>query len=294
MHTQGAAARLCAAAWLAAVCGCATGGRTAALESQLRRQEDRLIATERQLEEARQEAEAARLQVAKLQAAPDTPAAAVERPEKLAFASLLTGGVDEDGTPGDEAVRAVIQPLRKDGTSIPAPGRLEVELLDVAAAPQDRVRGKWAFTGEDLRGQWDAGLFASGYTMELVPEDGVLPEDALLIARFVAPDGSQVEATRTLRLNTAEDLTVFAGDAGPIKDGALLPVSATERPLSDADLTADFPDELPVREPPAEEPEPGDPSANPFADFMQSGEHAARRPVRTSDNWTSATIPVLR
>ena len=287
------AALLIGGGFVCCAAGCSSGRRTDALEARLRVQEDRLLETTDALENARTEAANARRTVARLQAESQRPAAPADAPAKLAFASLLTGGIDEDGVPGDEAIRAVIQPLTEDGVAVRSPGRLEVELLDVAAAPEDRVRGRWTLEGEELHEQWDDGLFASGYTLELSPESDDLPRDSLLIARFQTPDGRQVESTRTVRLRPAGESAMAAFDAAPdsvaaVKTAAadaadqVQAVSATARQLSDAVINADMPPEWPMRQPPADE------ETNPFVDFE------ARRPVVTSDVWTDATIPTLR
>ena len=273
--------RIAAAALLCAS-GCALGGATERLEARLRVQEDKLLQASARLEAAEREAADARRTIAAMQAESKLPPPTGETPTQLAFASLLTGGVDEDGRPGDEAVRAVIQPLTDEGSPVRAAGTLEVELLDVAAAPEHRVRGRWSFEGEALREQWDAGLFASGYTLELAPDEGPLPDDALLIARFRTPDGRQVEATRSVTLRPDAAAVAAATDFGPSATQDVRPVSAVEEPMPESLINADFPGELPMREPPAEE------AGNPFADFE------TLKPVRTSDVWTDATLPVVQ
>ena len=275
------AASLMLAALCVLTCGCVGGPDVEVLESRLRMQEDRLRETADALASAQAEATDARETIAALQSEVCQPLPGGQAPVKLAFASLLTGGIDEDGRPGDEAVRAVIQPLNENGGPVEAVGRLEVELLDVAASPDDRVRGRWSFDGEELHKQWDDGLFASGYTLELTPEDGPLPDDALLIARFQTPDGRQVEATRTVRLRPAG--TDAVADFKDTAVDAVRQVSAAVESMPSEILNADFADVLPVREPPK-----GDAKPNPFAEFEPL------RSIKTSDVWTDETLPTMR
>lgn len=269
--------------------GCATGRNVEILESRLTAHQDKLLATERQLVEAKREIQS--LQDSLVSAREEAAArgkmvGAGPRPVSLAFSSLLTGGVDEDGHPGDEAVRVILQPISDEGGTIRAEGQLDLELLDVSAPAERRTKGHWSYSGQDLRDLWAAGLFSTGYTLHLTPEDGVLPEAALLIAKFTTPEGEQLEAVHTVKLDPDDMLAMDRGRS-PVQKSAIQPVSAEQESLSDEELSRDLPDEFPIRE----APKAGE------TDSKQSSQRFGIRgnnPVRTSDAWTEDAIPTLR
>lgn len=267
--------------------GCASSKNMEALESRLRVSEDRAIEAERALSEAQREIATLRDEVVLVREQAAGQGRVVSqgpRPTELAFVSLMTGGVDEDGSPGDEAVRAIVQPIADETGPIRAEGELVVELLDISAPADDRVCGSWRFEGQELRDLWSAGLFSTGYELTLAPQNRPLPDGALLLARFTTPEGDQLEATHTLKLRP--DLSVAGGPRGPVRQ-----VSASEANFGQhserniASMDEQLPDTLPVREPPRRA--PVGPAGNPFAEFLQ-------KPTRTSDSWTDTSIPVLR
>ena len=265
-------------------CGCATSKNVELLESRLTAEQDKLLSIERELVDARREIRSLQdtlVATRKKAAAAGEPIQVGPRPVSLVFSTLLTGGIDEDGHPGDEAVRAIIQPVSADGGTIPAEGQLSIELLDVSAPADRRTRGSWTFAGQQLRDLWSSGLFSTGYQLELSPDDGALPDGALLIARFTTPEGEQLEAVHTVKLSPDEQLAFR-------NENQIVPVSAERTELSDADLSRDLPGTLPIRRPPSDAAERG--TTNPFAEVMNSSD----QPIRTSDAWTDQTIPVLR
>ena len=165
----------CTALCAALIAGCASGRNVEILESRLTAQQDKLLEAERELAEARREIQSLQdtLVATRKDAARKGRSLAIgPQPAKLAFHSLLTGGIDEDGQPGDEAIRAIIQPVSEDGGVIRSEGRLDVELLDVTAPSDRRVKGHWSYAGQDLRELWASGLFSTGFNLKIEPQTG--------------------------------------------------------------------------------------------------------------------------
>ena len=122
----------------------------------------------------------------------------------------------------------------------------------------------------------------------------MLPDTALLIARFTTPEGEQLEAVQAVKLNPDESLAL--GETPPILQisgtDESRPVSTGQESMTDEELSRDLPDEFPTRA-------PADTTrgntrgrsrdlTNPFAEIMK------KQPTETSDVWTDQTIPTLR
>lgn len=274
--------QLCIAATATIGCllhGCASGRNVEILETRLRTSQDRVYELEQTLAKSRTKAQTLQDDIVALREEAADNGQTIHygpKPTGLAFSTLLTGGVNDDGQPGDEAVRAIIHPVSEDGTPIASDGRLEVELLDVSAPSDRRVRGSWSFTGKRLRDRWKSGLFSTGYELELAPETGDLPEGALLIARFITPDGQQHEATHTVKLNPA----------GEFPSATVKNVSASSDDLTKKELTANYPVTIPRRDSLGYE-RPEERADDPFGEFQ-------KRPIQTSDAWTDVSIPTMR
>ena len=162
--------------WMAlAVAGCATPGGADSLETQLREQEDRIVALQSDLAKARGELEVARREnnALRLQASQKGGALVEEqsqvlsRVEKIRFHPLLTSGVDVDGRPGDERLTVLLMPVDHDGELLRLPGKVELDLFDMSL-PADRQRiGQWTFTPEQTRARWLRSLLSAGYQYQL-------------------------------------------------------------------------------------------------------------------------------
>ena len=88
-----------------------------------------------------------------------------------------TGGVDEDGAPGDEGLLVVVVPRDEDGSAVKVPGR--------ALVPADK-----------LRPTWKSGLISSGYFIA-VPWQTLPSSDRVRVAvRLITTDGRSFEADR--------------------------------------------------------------------------------------------------
>ena len=107
-----------------------------------------------------------------------------------------TGGVDEDGRPGDESLSVVIAPRDDDGTVVKVPGAALIRAYEVAPSGIKTPLGQWEVSPEQLRRTWKSGLLSSGYVVPLQWDRPPAEPRLRIIARFVTADGRQFEADK--------------------------------------------------------------------------------------------------
>ena len=189
--------------------GCAVRGDTAGLEQELRGHEDRILSLERELRFARDELAAARREAEHLRTQVATTGEMVLaseqsevlfRAEGLRINTLLTGGLNEDGQPGDDVLSLVLEPFDAGGTTLKLPGDMEIDVTDPAADGEARAVGSWAYSADEVRESWHAGLIVTGFRFRL--PWGTPPRHGTLVvhARLTTPDGRVFDATETVKV----------------------------------------------------------------------------------------------
>ena len=107
-----------------------------------------------------------------------------------------TGGVDEDGRPGDESLMAVIVPRDGDGSAVKVPAKATVLAYEVSREGLKTPIGKWEVGPDQLRQTWRGGLLTSGYFVPL-QWDRPPGTDRLRVAvRLMTLDGRVFEADK--------------------------------------------------------------------------------------------------
>ncbi len=206
------------------LCGLAAGCTLrpdAALENELRIHEDRVFALQRELQQSKQELAAARRESEHLreQSRVDgQPVLATEqadvlfRAEGLRVNTLLTGGLDEDGRPGDELLSLVLEPHDAEGQTLKLPGDVTIEVSDPAADEAESV-GEWTFSADDVRKSWHSGFIVNGFRFRL-PLPTALPHETLVVhARLSTTDGRVFDATETVKVRvTSAEGTLAASN----------------------------------------------------------------------------------
>ena len=166
-----------------------------------------------------------------------------------------TGGVDEDGKPGDESLMVVVVPRDDDGTAVKVPGQAVVSAYEVSPQGIKSQIGQWNVAPEQMRRAWKGGLLSTGYFVPLqwdrLPATGRLR----VVVRFTSNDGQGYEADK--------DVTVrpLPGQSFPqTQPGALPPGHGPTPTVSPPRFpnTSDGAEELPP---------PRDPNAEPAARF---------------------------
>lgn len=107
-----------------------------------------------------------------------------------------TGGVDDDGRPGDESLMVVVVPRDDDGTAVKVPARLTVYAAEISAEGLKTPIGKWEVVPEQLRTTWRQGTFVSGYFVPLQWDRLPHTTRVRVSVRLVTLDGREFEADK--------------------------------------------------------------------------------------------------
>lgn len=151
-----------------------------------------------------------------------------------------TGGLDDDGVPGDEALQVVVEPRDADGHPIKAPGAIHVEALEITSEGLKVPLSSWDLTPDQVRRTWRAGLFGTGYNLVLNWKTQPTNEKLRVVVRFTLLDGRTFEADK--------DVTIRLGKQAPLPKALPMAPAAPE----------------PILEKPMPQPK-GEPKADPKA-----------------------------
>jgi len=195
--------------WAAALAvGCSSRGQMEVLESRLRTEEDsiaqlksQLSASETQLQAAHRESLDLKTQLAEKSGGTKVEQfSALGQVQGIALNKLLTGGLDRDGSPGDELLSTVIVPTDADGNLVKVPGTLDVTVLDLSKPEGEQRVGHWEYGPKDAEGLWHQGFLGSGYLVR-VPWQATPQSSTLLVhARLKTVDGRQFDTSQSIRI----------------------------------------------------------------------------------------------
>ncbi len=107
-----------------------------------------------------------------------------------------TGGVDEDGAPGDECLMVVIVPTDEDRSAVKVPGRATIAAWEVNPQGLKLPIGTWELTPEQLRPTWRSGLLSSGYFVRLPWQTTPASNKVRVAVRLTTTDNRAFEADR--------------------------------------------------------------------------------------------------
>src|SRR5262249_32759454 len=97
----------------------------------------------------------------------DGPQAVMSGTVKQIVLGRGTGGVDEDGSPGDEALQVVITPQDSDGSAVKVPGNAVVQAFELTPDGLKVPLSRWEVPALELQRNWRSGLFTTGYSVTL-------------------------------------------------------------------------------------------------------------------------------
>lgn len=290
--------------------GCASRGSMDILEAEIRQTEDALHQAESQrkslevqLAEARRETELLRTQLVSTTGAAPLPEQTgnLVRLSGLSINTLLSGGKDRDGHPGDEVLVTLVAPIDQQGDLVKIAGEVEIEAYDMSLPGEDKLVGRWTFTSAEAAQAWHSGFVGAGLQFELPWQTPPSSPELVVHARLRTDDGRQLDTSTKLKVapipgmmtpdsfapQTIQPVKLDTSRTPPRKipaalDHHLPPASRLVPNYDDVDAAPDvdvrpFPN--PVNPPSTHKPRPDPPSLN---------------GVQTSDNWTDETIPRLR
>jgi hypothetical protein len=133
-----------------------------------------------------------------------------------------TGGYDNDGVPGDEALQVVLEPRDVSEHAIKTPGQLHVLALEITYQGVKVPIGEWNIGPDQLRQSWKQGLLSTGYTLLLPWQTFPQSENVRVVVRLVLPDGRVYEADKDTRVRPVPGIRpgmrppeVVPGDSAP-------------------------------------------------------------------------------
>src|SRR5262249_20843784 len=107
-----------------------------------------------------------------------------------------TGGYDNDGVPGDEALQVVVEPCDPDGQAIKAPGTLDVQALEITPEGLTRLPPSWQFPPDQLRRPCATGSLHPAYFVVLPGKNWPTCARLRVVTQFPLPDGRVFEADK--------------------------------------------------------------------------------------------------
>jgi hypothetical protein len=111
-----------------------------------------------------------------------------------------TGGVDNDGLPGDEALQIILEPRDSDDHVIKAPGTLYVLAVEINQQGIKTPFSSWTVPPDKLRQSWKQGLLSTGYSLILPWGNFPQAENVRVVARLVTPDNRRYEADKDVKV----------------------------------------------------------------------------------------------
>jgi len=187
-----------------ALTGCQSTKRYELIEAELRTRERELAETRAALDQARNLLRAYEASQRHVQPpAPGHPAGTGTggfAPVKEIALARGTGGVDDDGVPGDESLLVVIVPRDEDGSAIKVPARALVAAWEVTPAGLKTPIGSWAIPADKLRPTWRSGLISTGYFVALPWQTLPSTERVRIAVRLITADGREFEADRDVNV----------------------------------------------------------------------------------------------
>jgi len=175
---------------------CRPNKRYDLIEAELRTRERELMETRAALEQAKAMNRVYDQQHAVRGAPPGGIAAPI--PVKDIQLARGTGGMDEDGAPGDEALMVVLVPRDEDGSAVKVPARLTVAAWEVNQQGIKSPIGTWDVPADKLRSLWRSGLISTGYFVALDWQTCPANERVRVAVRMTTTDGRAFEADRDI------------------------------------------------------------------------------------------------
>jgi hypothetical protein len=205
------------------------------IEAELRTRNRELSDTRAALEQAQNLNRAyAEAQCRSGSSAPD-PTTPAYIPIKEISLARGTGGVDEDGVPGDEGLMVVILPRDGDGAAVKVPAKVQIAAWEVTTAGLKNPIGTWDLPAEKVRPTWRSGFISTGYFVAVPWQTLPCTEKVRVAVRLTTLDGRAFEADK--------DIFVRVGGGGPRPANPVSQPSPTPAPKGPREPL--YPDPIP-------------------------------------------------
>lgn len=170
------------------------------LTAELRTRERELIEARAELEHLRLLAQTYQRQTPHMPACPTPAFGATGGVPTLPVREITlgsgTGGVDDDGQPGDESLTVVVVPRDDDGTAVKVPARVTVTAFEVTPQGLKFPIGRWEVPPDQVRRTWRTGILGSGYFVPLQWDKLPATGRVRVVAQVQTLDGQAFEADK--------------------------------------------------------------------------------------------------
>jgi hypothetical protein len=112
----------------------------------------------------------------------------------------LTGGLNDDNEPGDEALQVLVEPKDSEGHTIKAPGSLAITAFEITPEGTKKPLSTWRIPPNQLYRKWRGGLFSTGYYFVLPWKVYPSNERIRIVAQFTLADGRVFEADKDVTI----------------------------------------------------------------------------------------------
>jgi hypothetical protein len=193
------------AALLALTLAAAAGGCHSCdkVESELRARESELLAARGELFHCQAANQSLELELKSLRgegaaSCPDGPVPVY--PVKSLVLGRGTGGRNEDGCPGDEALEIHLQPNDSEGQPVRVAGIARVEAIEISPEGLKHPLSAWDVPADELKRSWRSGLLSTGYVLVLPWKQWPSTERVRVVAQLQLADGRVFEADKDVRV----------------------------------------------------------------------------------------------
>jgi hypothetical protein len=142
-----------------------------------------------------------------------------------------TGGTCGDHSPGDDALRIILETRDSDDQIVKAPGALEVHALEISPEGLKHPLSSWDIPADHLRNKWQTGII-TGYNVLLPWKTWPTSEKLRVVARFTLPDGRRFETDKDIIICLPTEAERLRHPPAPRRDeGPPLPETDADQPL---------------------------------------------------------------
>ncbi|CAN5254794.1 hypothetical protein BH11PLA2_BH11PLA2_30590 [soil metagenome] len=198
--------------------GCKNSQKYDLIEAELR-------AKNRQLDEANAELEHLRMLSQVYQSNLSRTADPTSRPGNVPTVPLKeitlgsgTGGADNDGKPGDEALQIVLVPKDDEGSAVKVPGKVLILASEIQSNGVKVPIGRWDVDPDKLRRHWRSSLLTSGFFLTLSWDKPPTTEKLRITVRYTTLDGRVFETDRDVTVKLLFPSTPPSGMPSPFTE----------------------------------------------------------------------------
>jgi hypothetical protein len=130
--------------------------------------------------------------------------------DRLEIVTLLSGGLDRDGIPGDELLTLLVAPRDSTGETLKVAGTLAVKAFDYSLPEGEQAIGHWDFDIDESARLWHSGVVGRGYRLTVPLKLAPQAEQITVHARLTTPGGQQLNTTGQIRFSGGRGESAFS------------------------------------------------------------------------------------